>query len=108
MKNPDRKFGPRTGPTKNQDQNPDYVPDQIKSRTENSDHGPDRTNPDRRSGRPCSRIVKWMFMVFKEPMTKWDTIPSTNKSMNYYDFKDSELNPNYSYINTDVFESGIV
>ena len=49
-----------------------------------------------------------MFMVFKEPMTKWDTIPSTNKSMNYYDFKDSELNPNYSYINTDVFESGIV
>ena len=48
------------------------------------------------------------IMVSKEPMTKWDTIPSTKKSMNYYDFKDSELNPNYSFIRTDEIELGIV
>ena len=41
-------------------------------------------------------------------MIKSDTIPPIEKTMNYYDFKNSELNLHFSYIKTDVIESGIV
>ena len=55
-----------------------------------------------------SSIVEIGLMISQEPISKSDTIPPTKKTTNYYDFKNSELNPNFSYINTDIIESGIV
>ena len=53
-------------------------------------------------------MIEKELMISKEPITKSEIIPSTEKAINYYDFKSSEMKSNYSYIKTDIIESGIV